>query len=65
MPIKPIAGVFLAFACVLGIATTGCIFELAYGHPELGFTVTSWILLLAAPATVGTLLISIRLNKPV
>ena len=33
MPMKPLAGVFLALACVLGIASTGCVFELAYGDP--------------------------------
>ena len=29
MPMKPLAGVFLALACILGIASTGCVFELA------------------------------------
>ena len=52
---KPLAGVFLALACVLGIASTGCVFELAYGDPDLGVKTTSWILALAAPGTVGTL----------
>ena len=33
---KPLAGVFLALACVLGIASTGCVFELAYGEKRLG-----------------------------
>ncbi len=64
MPMKPLAGLFLAIACVLGIATTGCVFELAYGDPDLGVTTTSWILGLAAPGTVGTLLVAIRLNNP-
>ena len=64
MPMKPLAGLFLALACVLGIATTGCVFELAYGDPDLGVATTSWILAIAAPATVGTLVVAIRLNKP-
>lgn len=39
MPMKPLAGLFLALACVLGIAATGSVFELAYGdliwgHPD-------------------------------
>ena len=38
MPMKPLAGLFLAIACVLGIATTGCVFELAYGDPCLLYT---------------------------
>ena len=62
MPMKPLAGLFLALACILGIASTGCVFELAYGEP--GVSTTSWILAVAAPATVGTLLVAIRLNKP-
>ena len=64
MPMKPLAGVFLALACVLGIAATGSVFELAYGNPELGQVTTGWILCLSAPATVGSLLVAIRLNKP-
>ena len=61
---KPLAGLFLALACVLGIASTGCVFELVYGDPDLGVSTTSLILAVAAPATVGTLLVAIRLNKP-
>ena len=64
MPMKPLAGLFLALACVLGIASTGCVFELAYGEPDLGVSTTSWILAVAAPATVGPLVVAIRLNKP-
>ena len=40
MPMKPLAGLFLALACVLGIASTGCVFELAYGEPDLGVSTT-------------------------
>ena len=36
MPMKPLAGLFLALACVLGIAATGSVFELSYGDPDLG-----------------------------
>ncbi len=64
MPMKPLAGLFLALACVFGIASTGCVFELAYGDPDLGVSTTSSILALAAPATVATLIVAIRLNKP-
>ena len=64
MCIRDRAGLFLALACVLGIAATGSVFELAYGDPDLGLTPTRWILGLSAPATVGSLLVAIRLNKP-
>ena len=64
MPMKPLAGLFLALACVLGIAATGSVFELAYGDPELGVNTTSTILGLALPGTLISLLVAIRINKP-
>ncbi|EDY37524.1 conserved hypothetical protein [Cyanobium sp. PCC 7001] len=64
MPMKPLAGVFLALACLLGIAATGSVFELAYGDPDLGVSTTRWILGLCAPGTLATLLVAIRINKP-
>ena len=64
MPMKPLAGVFLALACLLGIAATGSVFELAYGNPDLGLDTTRWILGLALPGTVLSLLVAIRINKP-
>ena len=50
MPMKPLAGLFLALACLLGIASTGSVFELAYGDPDLGLQATRWILCLSLPA---------------
>ena len=64
MPMKPLAGLFLALACVLGIAATGSVFELAYGEPDLGQTTTRWILAASLPGTVLALLVAIRINKP-
>jgi hypothetical protein len=64
MPMKPLAGLFLALACVLGIAATGSVFELAYGDPDLGAATTLLILGLSLPLTVVSLLVAIRLNKP-
>jgi hypothetical protein len=64
MPMKPLSGLFLALACVLGIAATGSVFELAYGDPDLGVTTTGWILGLSLPGTVVALLVAIRLNRP-
>ena len=64
MPMKPLAGFFLALACLLGIASTGSVFELAYGDPDLGLQATSWILGLSLPGTVAALLVAIRINKP-
>ena len=64
MPMKPLSGLFLALACVLGIAATGCVFDLAYGEPDLGVDPARWLLGVSLPATLGSLLVAIRLNKP-
>ncbi len=61
---KPLAGVLLALACVLGIAATGSVFELAYGDPDLGVSTTRLILGLCLPGTVIALLAAIRINRP-
>jgi hypothetical protein len=61
---KPLAGLLLALACLLGIAATGSVFELAYGDPELGLATTRLILGLSLPGTLAALLLAIRINKP-
>jgi hypothetical protein len=61
---KPIAGLFLALACISGIASTGCVFELAYGEPDLGVGLTSAILAACLPGTAVALLVAIRFNTP-
>jgi hypothetical protein len=64
MPMKPLAGLLLALACVLGIASTGSVFELAYGDPDLGVATTRLILGVCLPGTVVALLLAIRINRP-
>jgi len=64
MPMKPLAGLLLALACLLGIAATGSVFELAYGDPDLGLATTRLILGLSLPGTLAALLLAIRINKP-
>ena len=61
---KPLAGIFLALACILGIAATGSGFEIAYGDPDLGLDTTRLILLASLPGTVIALLLAIRINRP-
>jgi hypothetical protein len=61
---KPLAGLLLALACLLGIAATGSVFELAYGDPDLGLATTRLILGLSLPGTLAALLLAIRINKP-
>ncbi|MFM9047650.1 MAG: hypothetical protein ACKOOH_08365 [Cyanobium sp.] len=64
MPMKPLAGVCLALACLLGIAATGSVFELAYGDPDLGVGATRLILGASLPGTLIALLLAIRINRP-
>lgn len=64
MPVKPLAGVCLALACILGIAATGSVFEMAYGDPDLGFETTRLILLASLPGCLIALLLAIRINRP-
>ncbi len=61
---NPLAGLFLALACLMGIAATGSVFELAYGDPDLGVTATRWILGASIPGTLVALVVAIRLNQP-
>ena len=64
MPMKPLAGLFLALACLSGIAAPGCVFELAYGEPDLGVGLTSAILAACLPGSAVALLVAIRINSP-
>ncbi|MFN9645214.1 MAG: hypothetical protein ACK6BG_08890 [Cyanobacteriota bacterium] len=64
MPMKPLAGVFLALACLLGIAATGSVFEIAYGDPDLGLATTRLILLTSLPGSILALVLAIRINRP-
>ena len=61
---KPLAGLFLALACLLGIAATGSVFELAYGDPDLGVQATRLILAASLPGTLISLVVAIRINRP-
>ncbi len=63
MPMKPLAGLLLALSCLLGIAATGSVFELAYGDPQLGVVPTTIILVVSGPGTVVALLIAKAWNS--
>lgn len=63
MPMKPLAGLLLALSCLLGIAATGSVFELAYGDPQLGVGLTTTILAISAPGTILTLLLAMAWNS--
>ena len=43
------SSLFLGTSCIAAIAAVGSIFELSYGHPQLGNLVTSIILAVSLP----------------
>lgn len=49
--VTPKSGLFLAGACIMGIAAVGSVFELSSGNPELGSLTTGIILALSIPLT--------------
>ncbi|MEH2240029.1 hypothetical protein [Nostoc sp.] len=51
MYLTPKSGLFLGGSCVSAIAAVGSIFELSYGQPDFGVTVTAIILVLSIPLT--------------
>ncbi len=60
---KPLAGLLLALSCLLAIAATGSVFELSYGHPQLGVGLTTAILVVSGPGTVLSLWMAIAWNN--
>jgi hypothetical protein len=59
-PLTPLSGLFLVGACILAIAAVGCVFELSYGHPQLGAPLTWAILGLSTPAGVACFVAAVR-----
>lgn len=51
MGMTPKSGLYLALCCVSAIAAVGSVFELGYGNPTYGTTVTAAILALSIPIT--------------
>ncbi|MBD1912481.1 MULTISPECIES: hypothetical protein [unclassified Leptolyngbya] len=56
----PKSGLFLAVSCVAAIAAVGSVFELSSGIPQLGAPVTSVILALSIPVTIGSFLAAVQ-----
>ncbi|TGG82407.1 MAG: hypothetical protein ERJ67_03220 [Aphanocapsa feldmannii 277cV] len=63
MSMNPLAGLLLALSCLLGIAATGSVFELAYGDPDLGVGATGAILAVSLPGCVIALVAAVRRNR--
>jgi hypothetical protein len=52
MGMTPKSGVLLLGACVSAIAAVGCVFELTSGTPDLGSSITTFILAGSIPLTI-------------
>ena len=55
----PKSAILLLISCVAAIAAVGCVFELAYGEPDLGFRTTQLILVATAPLTVISFVLAV------
>ena len=55
----PKSGLLLIVSCVCAIAAVGCVFELGYGEPDLGFRTTQLILAATAPLTVISFVLAV------
>jgi hypothetical protein len=51
MGITPKSGILLGACCICAIAGVGSVFELSYGHPTYGTTITAIILAASIPLT--------------
>ncbi len=60
MPMTPMSGLFLALTCIAAIAGVGSVFELSYGEPQLGTTLTSIILVVSIPVTALCFLFAVQ-----
>ncbi|MEL6136109.1 MAG: hypothetical protein AAFQ61_07215 [Cyanobacteria bacterium J06626_23] len=63
MMMTPKSGLFLAGTCVTAIAAVGCVFELAYGEPDLGVGLTGLILALCVPLTIVFFVVAVKDTK--
>ena len=59
----PKSGICLLLCCITAIAAVGSVFELSSGNPELGSTVTSFILAASIPLTVILFWIAVQDTK--
>jgi hypothetical protein len=60
MMMTPKSGLFLAIACICGVAAVGCVFEITSGQPDLGMNPTIGILAASIPAGVVAFLTAVK-----
>jgi hypothetical protein len=56
----PKSGLFLAIACICGVAAVGSIFEISSGEPDFGMTPTIVILAASIPAGIAAFVVAVK-----
>jgi hypothetical protein len=60
MMMTPKSGLFLAIACVCGVAAVGCVFEISSGQPDLGMNPTIGIFAASIPVGVLSFIAAVK-----
>jgi hypothetical protein len=56
----PKSGLFLAIACICGVAAVGSVFEITSGQPDLGMNPTIAILVASIPVGIAAFVIAVK-----
>lgn len=56
----PKSGLFLAIACICGVAAVGSVFEITSGQPDLGMNPTVAILIASIPVGVAAFVVAVK-----
>lgn len=56
----PKSGLFLAIACICGVAAVGCVFEITSGEPDFGMNPTIAILIASIPVGIGAFVLAVK-----
>jgi hypothetical protein len=60
MMMTPKSGLFLAIACICGVAAVGCVFEITSGQPDFGMNPTIGILVASIPAGIVAFVLAVK-----
>ncbi|MFM2429044.1 MAG: hypothetical protein RLZZ511_257 [Cyanobacteriota bacterium] len=56
----PKSGLFLAIACICGVAAVGSVFEITSGQPDFGMTATIAILAASVPVGITAFVVAVK-----
>jgi hypothetical protein len=56
----PKSGLFLAIACICGVAAVGSVFEITSGEPDFGMTPTIVILAASIPVGIAAFVVAVK-----